>query len=270
VTGHEFVLTIGEVARRAGVSPGTIRLWEQEGLIAPYRSSGGVRQYDELQIRKVDRIGYLRNVNKLNLSAIKAILRDEFEDEPESSRQRQIESYGRRLRSIRLRKGLTLAQVAEGVDLSISFISALEREQAGASVATRQRIMRFYGTTEHELLGTQRSTNWGTLTTLENRQRVYDTFSKVTSDQLLPARATIGAVYTIVEPGGGSQGHYTHDGEEFLLMVEGSLTVTLAGTEVYRLRPDDCLFFPSTVEHEWQNTGSLRATLLWVSTPPTY
>jgi DNA-binding transcriptional MerR regulator/quercetin dioxygenase-like cupin family protein len=270
VTEHDFVLTIGEVARRARVSPGTIRLWEQEGLVAPYRSPGGVRQYDEVQIRKIDRIGYLKNVNKINLNAIKAILRDEFADEKEPAEPRQVESYGRRLRSLRQRKGLTLAQVAAGVELSISFISALEREQAGASVATMQRILRFYGTTEHELLGTQRSTSWGTLTTRASRQRVYDTFSRVTSDQLLPARATIGATYTVVEPGGGSQGTYTHDGEEFILMVDGSLTITLAGTEVYELGPDDCLFFPSTVEHEWQNTSDSRSTLIWVSTPPTY
>lgn len=264
-----FVLTIGDVARRAGVSPGTIRLWEQEGLIKPFRSAGGVRQFDEQEIRKIDRIGYLKNVNKLNLNAIKVILRDEFADAPPSE-PRVPESYGRLLRSLRLEKGFTLAQVAEAVELSVSFLSALEREQAGASAATMRKILSYYGTTENELLGTERSPGLGTLTRPKQRRRVRDMFSKVTTDQLLPASSAMGATLSVVEPGGGSQGSYTHDGEEFLLILEGRLRMTLGNREVYELREGDCLHFASTVEHEWVNPAEVPTRLIWVTTPPTY
>lgn len=40
-------LTIGEVARRAGVRPTAIRYWEGEGVLPPPPRVGGQRRYDE-------------------------------------------------------------------------------------------------------------------------------------------------------------------------------------------------------------------------------
>src|SRR5262249_20771765 len=119
--------------------------------IQPSRSRGGIRLFDTSQVRRVERIAYLRSVNKLNLAAIKSVLDSEPgpRDEDETERQqdepeRRIGSYGKHLRRLRRERGLTLAEVAQGVKLSISFISALERDDAGASVKTLQRILRFY------------------------------------------------------------------------------------------------------------------------------
>src|SRR5690349_24227651 len=53
---------------------------------------------------------------------------------------------GRRFRQLRLRRGLSLAQVARATKVSIGFLSALERGQMRSSVATLQRIARFYRT----------------------------------------------------------------------------------------------------------------------------
>src|ERR1700751_4071366 len=104
------------------------------------------------------RIPSLPSVDKLNLAAIKSVLSSEPApvngNEPgrgnghaqraEATEPRQLGSYGKHLRRLRRERGLTLAEVAKGVDLSISFVSALEREEAGASVKTLHRILRFY------------------------------------------------------------------------------------------------------------------------------
>lgn len=49
-------LTIGEVAERSGVAPSALRYWEEIGLLAPPRRSGGQRRYDDEVLRRVELI----------------------------------------------------------------------------------------------------------------------------------------------------------------------------------------------------------------------
>lgn len=46
-------MTIGEVARRAGVRPTAIRYWEGEGVLPPPRRAGGQRRYDEAVLARL-------------------------------------------------------------------------------------------------------------------------------------------------------------------------------------------------------------------------
>lgn len=269
-----YTWSISEAARRAGVSPGTIRVWEKEGLVKPGRSDGGARRYDATQMRRVERIAYLRNVSKLNIPAIRAALRAEIDCEQSSSEPAKAGSgptYGEQLRRVRRIRELKLAEVAEGTGLSTSFISALERGQVGAGVDTIQKLLRFYGTTESAMLSTGAADagRHGTLTRAEDRATVLDTYSKVALEQLLPVQSTLGAALTTVEPGGGSMGSYSHDGHEFIYVMSGKFEMLLED-ERYDLVTGDCLFFSSKCPHSWHNSATVPAVLLWVTTPPTY
>jgi glyoxylate utilization-related uncharacterized protein len=74
----------------------------------------------------------------------------------------------------------------------------------------------------------------------------------------------------LVEPGGGSQGSYHHDGEETVYVIEGEVEFWLNEVERHTVRAGDCLTFPSTLAHRWQNCGTGRLTMLWVNTPITF
>ncbi|WP_127794510.1 MerR family transcriptional regulator [Agromyces sp. LHK192] len=52
-------MRIGELARRAGVSPRLVRYYEQQGLVAPTRQDNGYREYDEADVERVDRVAGL-------------------------------------------------------------------------------------------------------------------------------------------------------------------------------------------------------------------
>jgi MerR family redox-sensitive transcriptional activator SoxR len=54
-------LTIGEVARRAGVSPSAIRYYESVGLVEPDRRSGGRRLYGELAVERLALIAFAKD-----------------------------------------------------------------------------------------------------------------------------------------------------------------------------------------------------------------
>jgi DNA-binding transcriptional MerR regulator len=55
-------LTIGEVAAQAGVTVRTLRYYEELGLLAPDRDSGGRRRYDAATIDRLYRIRLLRGL----------------------------------------------------------------------------------------------------------------------------------------------------------------------------------------------------------------
>jgi MerR family copper efflux transcriptional regulator len=61
-------ITIGELARRAGVNVETIRFYEREGLIAqPPRRRSGYRQYPEDAVR---RIRFIRHAKELGFTLL--------------------------------------------------------------------------------------------------------------------------------------------------------------------------------------------------------
>lgn len=65
---------VGEVAERLGVSPRTIKYYEELGLIEPEaRSSGGFRLYGEEDVRRLERILRMKGVG-YSLATIRELL----------------------------------------------------------------------------------------------------------------------------------------------------------------------------------------------------
>ena len=67
------LLTIGEVARRAGVSASAIRYYEEAGLLGEPERIGGKRRYDEGVLRSLALIGGAKRAG-FTLSEIRTLL----------------------------------------------------------------------------------------------------------------------------------------------------------------------------------------------------
>ncbi len=63
-TGDNPWITIGDLARRAGVAASALRFYEEQGLITGARSSSGRRQYPRHVLR---RVGFIRAAQALGL-----------------------------------------------------------------------------------------------------------------------------------------------------------------------------------------------------------
>ena len=75
---------------------------------------------------------------------------------------------------------------------------------------------------------------------------------------------------TRVTPGAGSGGAYSHQGEEFIYMMAGTLEIWLDELECHTLREGDSFWFESTMGHRWYNPSSEDTVMLWINTPPTF
>ena len=102
-----------------------------------------------------------------------------------------------------------------------------------------------------------------------DRQR-YDSAAGVIMDQLNFGHHLMELHLFTVDPGTGTGGTFHHEGEEFIMMLEGILRVSIDSLEHYVLEPGDVLYFESAHRHEWVNPGSTRAVFLGVNTPRTF
>lgn len=152
--------------------------------------------------------------------------------------------------------------------MSISFLSAVERGVTGLSIARLHTLVKRYGITVQELLTD--STTVGRLVRAGDRPRFPTSNPGVQIERLALGAIEMEPHYYVVQSGAGSDGAYDHAGEEFVFILRGNLEVWLDEREHYLLAAGDCLYFPSTLPHRWQNPGPERTELLWVNTPPTF
>jgi DNA-binding transcriptional MerR regulator len=267
--GVEIRYTVNDVARMVGCSAATLRRWEAEGLVVPDRSPSGYRFYGSAHLSTLQRIIHLRHVERLNTAGIRRVLALEDRSHFPTPRVAAASPPVRApLRALRRRHRLTLKQVAEATDLSTSFLSAIERGQSGISAATLARLLSFYGTTPEEISRDGRVRRDIRLSRPGER-RTFINRSTATITELLASGSDLqmeAQLFTI-EPGGGNQEGYSHDGEEFIFVIEGELEITLGVRKRHVLRVGDCLYFHSRVKHSWRNASHLRSRVIWVNTP---
>ena len=68
------LFTISTIAEMLGVSPDTLRLYEREGLIIPFKKESSHRLYSYGDIERLKCIRKIIKENKLNISGINAML----------------------------------------------------------------------------------------------------------------------------------------------------------------------------------------------------
>ena len=66
--------TIGDVARLLDISPNTLRLYENSGLVIPHRTPTNRRLYDEKDLAWLKKIRNLIKHEKMNIEGIRRLL----------------------------------------------------------------------------------------------------------------------------------------------------------------------------------------------------
>ena len=258
-------LRISAVARQLGLSSSMIRAWERLGMRREPTKVGAHRLYTEEDVQLLRRAVHLRKIDGLNAPAILDQLRREglLRDAMSDSQAAKAQSTGRHLRALRLQRNQSLAQVAAAVDVSVSFLSNLERSQTGVSLGIMHRLAHHYGTSLSEFF--RQADSPGPLIR-RGEGRALPGGDGVQMELLAWGKIVMEPHLFHVAPLKGSSEFYSHYGEEFLYVINGRLKITL-GDQCFNLASGDSFYFNSNVKHSWINPGRIQASVLWINAP---
>jgi len=258
------LLRISEVARRLGISSSALRAWEALGLVSPQRTESRYRMYTEADLRLLQRALFLRRARGLNPAAIVHVLKKQgVVTAPADAPQLP----GQRFRRLRMRRNLSLAQVARATGVSVGFLSSLERGQMRCSIGTLRRIARYYKT---NIISLFEANGEAQHLVRPSQRKVLETNPNVRMELLAWGNTAMEPHLFRVKSGGGSGESYAHEGEEFLHVLRGEFEIWLHNEGHYRLKAGDSLYFESSTPHRWKNPGRAEAWILLVNTPPTF
>ena len=187
---------------------------------------------------------------------------------------RDAPPIGVKLRHARKVKGMTLAELAEQVGISVSMLSKIERDQAVPSLHTLHSMVQVLETNIASLLAPPLTDAHVVSRPAERRHISVSSVRPghgVTLECLIsdPETALMDANIHIIAVGGGSEGAIIHDGQEVGYVLEGDVELQV-GERTYVIHKGDSFFFPSNMPHGYRNVGTVEARILWVNTPATF
>ena len=179
-------------------------------------------------------------------------------------------AVGRRIRDLRRSKQMSLETVAARTELSIGFISQIERGLSSPSLRVLATLADVLGVGIAALFGASpRDDGAGGVVTREPQRAELKLWRTGISKQLLsPAgsESRLNLFLVHLDPGGNTGDEfYTHDGEEAGLVLEGEMTLTV-DTETWTLKQGDSFRFASRRPHRFSNPArDAKAVVLWVN-----
>ncbi|MET3697767.1 XRE family transcriptional regulator [Bacillus oleivorans] len=173
-----------------------------------------------------------------------------------------MDDIGKVIRNLRKERGVTLKQVSEKTGLSISFLSQVERGKSSVTLQSISKISdalevsrsyffndhknknKIYRRSDHEF-------------NFHNSNFVYEGLSGNVKNQVFEP------MLVLLLPNKENVQTSTHQGQEFIYVLEGTLTV-LIEDEIMELEPGDSFHIDSTTPHTWYNATSEPVKLLYV------
>jgi transcriptional regulator with XRE-family HTH domain len=178
----------------------------------------------------------------------------------------QLAAFGANLKQHRMRKGWTLDELAKRSDLSKPFLSRLESGDRQASIAAVLTLSEVFGLSLAEMFETQVALDPCLIVRKsDTAPREAYGLSYVPLSQaghlfnLRPIRVT-------VSPDRTGNEHYRHEGEEWIYVLSGQITLSLAG-ERYDLDAGDAVHFDSRLPHRVIPRGKKAPEILLVASP---
>jgi len=163
----------------------------------------------------------------------------------------------KRIRKIRLARGLTLTEAAKRSELTKSALSKIETAQISPPISTMIRIAKALGVALLEFFIDEENSPVCVYTPKNERQVVNQEGSsfgyRYEALALNKRNKYVEPFILTIEPGDPA-GEFYHKGQEFIYMLEGIMEFTV-GDNTYSLKPGDSIYFDSEVKHKTQVIG---------------
>lgn len=171
---------------------------------------------------------------------------------------------GALIRARRRQQQLTLMELGAAADVSVGYLSQVERDRATPSLGTLAQIARALGVSIDYFVAAPAPHT--ALTRAGERNRFSIAGSSIVYERLgadFPGNQLSGFLMTV--PPGYRSETVAHEGEEMLYVLEGAITQRLDGEEMV-MSAGDSLHFRGNRPHAWANHTDRPARLLWTGT----
>jgi len=175
---------------------------------------------------------------------------------------------GAQIRRFRIKKRISVSDLARRAGVSKSLISQLERGNVNPSIETVRAIASALEVPTFTLF-LEQDDNHGTLVRKDQRLLLEVPGSQIVRELLTPNldRAMLLVIGKVPPHTSSSPSPTTHRGEEAVYVLRGQLDVQLQD-ELHSMDAGDTLYFDARVPHLFTNPGDTEAEILSVIAPP--
>ena len=172
------------------------------------------------------------------------------------------------IRARRHKLGMTLQALGDAAGVSIGYLSVIERDQATPSLGTLSQIARHLDVDLDFFISMPSARN--ALTRADEREKFSVSGSSIVYERLAAdfAGNVLSSFILNIPPSYRSE-TASHEGEEFVFILEGSITERLDDEEVI-LCAGDSMHFRGNRPHSWSNHTRVSARVLWTGTLPIF
>ncbi len=177
---------------------------------------------------------------------------------------------GRKLKSSRLKRDKTIQELAEMSRVSSNMISRIERGLTIPSVEILMKLAESLGLSLSYFVEEAEKGNTVVFTRSGQGEPIFFFEDKHEITSLTQGLRDPGFSVFVdtLEPFCDSgEGGMIHTGEEFAMVLEGSIDFVVDGAG-YHLDKGDSLSFKASLPHSWKNANDRQTKILWVVSPP--
>lgn len=176
---------------------------------------------------------------------------------------------GEKIKRLRIQNALTQEELADRSELTKGFISQLERDLTSPSIATLVDILEGLGTNLQEFFNENIDEK-----IVFSREDAFETENAELNYVLkwiIPnaQKNQMEPILIELEAGGQSKEDPPHEGEEFGYVINGSIWIHI-GRKRYKVKKGESFYYKANANHYINNEGKTKASVIWVSTPPSF
>ncbi|HNU94266.1 MAG TPA: XRE family transcriptional regulator [Bacillota bacterium] len=175
-------------------------------------------------------------------------------------------NIGRRIRNLRLKKGLTQEELGERTDLTKGYISQIERDLSSPSIETFFNILEVLGCPPREFFD-EGKREQKVVYTDEDRTEFVDEERGYTVQWLVPEsnENEMEPILLTIAPDGKFKEFEPSSSDTFAYVLSGSVKVRL-GSAVYFAKAGETIYYQASEEHQIENDCDTWSQLLLVVT----
>jgi transcriptional regulator with XRE-family HTH domain len=176
-------------------------------------------------------------------------------------------NIGRRLRELRIEKGISIRALAERSGLNVNTLSFIENGKTSPSVSTLQQVATALDLPMTAFFEVKSNPQVIVYQQTGDRQPVAFTHGTLADLGVGFSRSGLEAFIVTLEPHASSgAAPIVHTGLEFVFCLEGRVGYQVDG-QAFTLDPGDSLIFEAHLPHQWRNAGEVPSRSLLVLCP---